>query len=114
MWQQQPTTAAPPARSIASLVLLSAIATHIAALDVGRVSKIPITTAIIIPIKNGVNSVARAMPSPSFAKSQVTGGQSVTATTPATSIAKSGSTIISSFVLPATREQISAEIKAAR
>lgn len=70
MWQQQPTTAAPPARSIASLVLLSAIATHIAALDVGRVSKIPITTAIIIPIKNGVNSVARAMPSPSFAKSQ--------------------------------------------
>ena len=82
MWQEQPTTAAPPARSIALIAsgveagLLStgdATEIHIAADEVGIVSRIPITTEITTPIIKGAASVARAISAPSWLMSQIKG-----------------------------------------
>ena len=65
IWQLQPTTAAPPAISMASSVIPLATDIHIAADEVGIVSRTPITTEIIIPMKNGVIAVAFDITRPS-------------------------------------------------
>ena len=73
IWQLHPTTAAPPAMSIASSVIPLATDSQIAADEVGIVRRTPITTEIIIPMKKGVISVALDMSAPSLVIRKING-----------------------------------------
>ena len=85
--------------------------THIAALDVGKVSKIPITAATIIPISTGCKSVASAIPVPSCDMSQEN-GQDIYAPASVASRDVSGTSRMSSLVFPAISEDISMAVSA--
>ena len=92
MLAQQPAKAAPPA----SPVRLSAA--QIAALLIGSVSAIPTITDIIIPIKNGCNSVAHMIAEPTLlAALPIAGARSIARRLPITIVTK-GVTIISILV----------------
>ena len=82
MWQAHPTAAAPPASSMAFTSAVPAVppermgeatATQIAALEVGIVSRMPMTTEITIPMTKGVMPVAAAINAPSWLISQIKG-----------------------------------------
>ena len=89
---QQPATAAPPARPV------SVSAAQIAALEMGSVSAMPMTTDTTTPMTKGCCSVAHMMSLPSEdAARPMAGARSAESATP-TKIVKSGVTSRSTFV----------------
>ena len=88
-----------------------ATATHIAAEDVGIVSKIPIIAEIIIPIKNGVAFVAIAISFPNCLITHIN-GHAAKIPTNDNKIIPRGIRIISNLVFPAYKLAISIAIKA--
>lgn len=89
---QQPTTAAPPAIPLMPIAIASA------ALEIGAVKAIPITTEMIIPIKNGCNFVALSINKPSAVIILATGVPTSKARPKATAADNKGTIIISTGV----------------
>ncbi len=104
---QQPTTAAPAA------IPLRLIATPMAAEEIGRVRHTPIIAATRIPIKIGCCWALTLMIPPSQVIKPLIGGPSKSPTILPDTIATSGVTMISTFVLPDTRLPISRATNAA-